>query len=368
MSHGPFVLMDIYAGGIFPLSTTPITPALASALISSEDFCPASITADLNIAISQTNLVSAFSSTRRTNNHTPSGNSFVPYRACYDADVLLSAHQSISTSNSSNGNNTRSMKPNHANDELLAHAEAVNLYRTQFKGHPEGKIGITLVSHWFVPLNEQGERDQEAAQRALDFMLGWFLDPIMRADDPNPEVEDGYYKDQQVKIHFKRNGVAIGPQAGSDWLYVVPRGIRKLLHYVNNTYKCDRLLPIYITENAREACVDPMRVKYYQDHLANIRRAMREGVDVKGYFAWTWCDNFEWNIGYDVRFGLMYVDFMNGLTRYPKQSAMWFTKFLTRKNSCIDPKKRNIMKLTAPAGNEDVEDDDEAEKRLKTTE
>ncbi|KAL0289666.1 UNVERIFIED_CONTAM: Beta-D-glucopyranosyl abscisate beta-glucosidase, partial [Sesamum angustifolium] len=54
----------------------------------------------------------------------------------------------------------------------------------------------------------------------------------------------------------------------------------------------------------------------------------KEQVIVEGYFAWSWCDNFEWKEGYKVRFGIIYVDFNNNQTRYPKLSAMWFAKFL----------------------------------------
>ena len=54
----------------------------------------------------------------------------------------------------------------------------------------------------------------------------------------------------------------------------------------------------------------------------------RNGVKVKGYFAWALLDNFEWADGYTVRFGLIYVDYEDGLKRYPKNSTKWFKKFL----------------------------------------
>ncbi|KAF2536368.1 hypothetical protein F2Q68_00019954 [Brassica cretica] len=57
-----------------------------------------------------------------------------------------------------------------------------------------------------------------------------------------------------------------------------------------------------------------------------------DGVQVDGYFAWSLLDNCEWNCGYEIRYGLFYVDYENGLKRYPKMSAMWFKEFLKEKD------------------------------------
>lgn len=54
----------------------------------------------------------------------------------------------------------------------------------------------------------------------------------------------------------------------------------------------------------------------------------REGANVKGYFAWSYFDDFEWDAGYTVRFGMIYVDFKNNLKRYFKKSAFWYRRFL----------------------------------------
>ena len=56
----------------------------------------------------------------------------------------------------------------------------------------------------------------------------------------------------------------------------------------------------------------------------------RDGVNVKGYFAWSLVDNFEWYLGYTVRFGINYVDYKDGLKRHPKLSAHWFKNFLKK--------------------------------------
>jgi beta-glucosidase/6-phospho-beta-glucosidase/beta-galactosidase len=54
----------------------------------------------------------------------------------------------------------------------------------------------------------------------------------------------------------------------------------------------------------------------------------RDGADVRGYFAWSFLDNFEWAMGYTKRFGIVYVDYKNGLSRHPKASALWFSRLL----------------------------------------
>ena len=58
-----------------------------------------------------------------------------------------------------------------------------------------------------------------------------------------------------------------------------------------------------------------------------IDQAIRKGVDIKGYFAWSLMDNFEWSEGYKMRFGIVYVDYKTQ-KRIPKRSALWFKEFL----------------------------------------
>lgn len=93
-----------------------------------------------------------------------------------------------------------------------------------------------------------------------------------------------------------------------------------------------------------------------------------EHVNVKGYFVWTWCDNFEWAEGYTIRFGLVYVDFMNNLTRYPKNSAAWFAKFL--KSNRKPPFSWLPWWLQPFSAKRSVEDNggNEPDKRLKVVE
>ena len=110
---------------------------------------------------------------------------------------------------------------------------------------------------------------------------------------------------------------------------VYPEGIYNLLGRLH----FDHGFPaIYITENgaaysdvvASDGGVDdPARLSYIKRHLQQVHRAIEIGVPVKGYFAWSLLDNFEWAYGYTKRFGLIYVDYETQ-RRIPKSSAKWY--------------------------------------------
>ncbi|XP_048324949.2 beta-glucosidase 12-like [Ziziphus jujuba] len=270
-----------------------------------------------------------------------------------------------------------------AHHQLLAHAAAVDLYKTNYQASQMGWIGIVLVSQWMVPYSE-AKHNQNAALRALDFMFGWFMDPLTNGEYPDsmrslvgnrlpkftkqeskllkgsfdfvglnyytayyasyaPNVNNSanasYLTDALVNITNQRNGIPIGPQGGSDWLRVYPRGILDILLYIKTKYQNP---PVYITENGinelndakkplKEALLDNQRIDYHSRHLYYLKKAINHGVNLKGYFTWSLLDNFEWASGYTIRFGLNYVDFKDGLKRYPKLSALWFKYFLHKR-------------------------------------
>ena len=112
---------------------------------------------------------------------------------------------------------------------------------------------------------------------------------------------------------------------------VSPEGIYRILKQFNAYGK-----PLYVTENGAAfkdslntdgSVHDPLRVKFYQDYLANVLKAKNEGADIRGYLLWTFMDNFEWAEGYGPRFGIVYNDYKTQ-TRYPKDSALWWKEFL----------------------------------------
>jgi beta-glucosidase len=94
--------------------------------------------------------------------------------------------------------------------------------------------------------------------------------------------------------------------------------------------------PIIITENgmanmdwmASDGKVhDPQRIDFISKYLQNLGRAGLNGVDIKGYFHWSFSDNFEWNEGYSKRFGLVFVDY-NTQKRIIKDSGYWYKNII----------------------------------------
>ncbi|GAB4833789.1 Beta-glucosidase 44 [Ancistrocladus abbreviatus] len=266
-----------------------------------------------------------------------------------------------------------------AHNLLLSHGAAVQRYRQKYQGVQNGRIGILLDFVWYEPLT-RGKEDNYAAQRARDFHIGWFLDPIIYGEYPrtmqeivgdrlpkfmkedrlmvqgsidllgineyttfymyNPPPQEqpqafSYQQDWHVGFAYEKNGVPIGPRAYSEWLYDVPWGIYKAITYIKERYGNPTMI---LSENGMDypgnqtifdGLDDTRRIAYYRGYLAELKRAINDGANVIGYFAWSLLDNFEWLSGYTSRFGIVYVDYKT-LRRYPKMSAYWFKQLLDR--------------------------------------
>jgi len=108
-------------------------------------------------------------------------------------------------------------------------------------------------------------------------------------------------------------------------------------HVLKRYWNYGSVKEIIVTENG--ACfkdyvqngvvADDQRIAYFQEYIAALHKAKQEGVKIKGYFAWTLMDNFEWSEGYHARFGLIHVDFKTQL-RTIKNSGYWWRDFLSK--------------------------------------
>jgi beta-glucosidase len=256
---------------------------------------------------------------------------------------------------------------------LLGHGLAVDAMRA---GRHGGEIGITLNLTPAVPVTDAAE-DVAAARRADGNANRWFCDPLLRGAYPAdlvdwyadtapgamPEVRHGdldrigapldflgvnYYFRQHVRaggagaprdvlpsLDVTVDAPAALPRTAMGWP-VEADGLRALLVRLRDDY--DRLPPVYVTENgcAYDDYVDPEggvddleRIDYLDGHLRALAAAVDAGVDVRGYFAWSLLDNFEWAEGYAKRFGLHFVDY-GTQRRIPKASAAWYRDVVAR--------------------------------------
>ncbi|XP_067117730.1 cytosolic beta-glucosidase isoform X2 [Osmerus mordax] len=245
---------------------------------------------------------------------------------------------------------------------LRAHARAWHSYDTLYRATQGGAVSLAINSDWAEPLDPASSEDMAATQRYLAFTFGWFAWPVfltgdypgvMRSNVERRSKEQGYqgrprlptfsedepsvlgtadffalnyYTSRKVKARGACGGMlsldsdrdaegvtdASWPVCGVSWLAVFPEGLRNLLRYIKDTLNGPE---IYITENGFSQVglvdlEDVQRAGYYLDTIQEVGKAIQEdGVDVRGYFAWSLLDNFEWASGYSVRFGLFHVDF-----------------------------------------------------------
>ncbi|CAH9139582.1 unnamed protein product [Cuscuta epithymum] len=272
---------------------------------------------------------------------------------------------------------------------ILAHATAVNIYRTKYQEKQGGQIGIAVHTFWYEPMSNSTE-DKLAAERGQSFFSNWFLDPIINGRYPKemkdilgsllPEFStqelellktgldfiainhytsfyvkdcihsncgpvegnsrvDGFF----VKSSFK-DGVPIGEASGMDILYVYPLGMEKMVTYLKERY---HNTPLYVAENGyserfdsqtniEESLYDIKRVNFMANYIDALSTAMRKGADVRGYFVWSLLDNFEWLFGYNLKFGLYYVDRMT-LRRVPRLSANWYKQLIAKQKRAKTP-------------------------------
>ncbi|MEO6278915.1 GH1 family beta-glucosidase [Roseateles sp.] len=246
---------------------------------------------------------------------------------------------------------------------LVSHGQAIPVIRAN---SPGAEVGITLSLHPIKAASSSAE-DIAALKRHDGLRNRWFLDPLFGRGYPEdtlkllgdaaPKVLPGdleaiatatdflgvnYYFPEAVKDDpagglmraslVDKEGVE---RTGFGW-EVSPQGLVDLLTRIQRDYSPP---VIQLTENgstfedvltADGRVHDAERLSYLQRHLAALKQAVDAGVPVKGYFAWSLLDNFEWAEGYLRRFGLAYVDYASQ-QRILKDSGLWYGQFLNEK-------------------------------------
>lgn len=250
---------------------------------------------------------------------------------------------------------------------LLSHGLAVDAIRAAAAGPV--KIGITLNLNPVHPATES-KRDREAAERVDLFMNCIVLDPLLKGTTPIQDsalakiltsrlIQDGdlgkirqldllgvNYYSRTVMKHSNSLPVVnaeqvhpVGNEYSGMW-EIYPEGMAETLKMV---WEYQPTCELMVTENGIPVpdgvdfdgrVRDERRIRYLQSHIAQVHRAISDGIPVKGYFHWSLLDNFEWALGYGQRFGLVYVDWKTQ-KRIIKDSGRWFAKVI-QENGIIE--------------------------------
>ncbi len=272
-----------------------------------------------------------------------------------------------------------------AHNALRAHGQAVINLRKYAK--QDIKIGYAPTCGIAYPATDSPD-DIEAAKKVLfgfynpidnwTWNVAWFSDPVFLGHYPEeglkkyaeylPQItaEDMALISQPLDFMGENiyNGYAIragrngepefvdrlpgSPKTAAQWP-VTPECFYWGLKFITERYK----LPLYVTENgmschdivSEDGCVhDPNRIEFLERYIGAMEKAIDDGADVRGYFLWTFLDNFEWDKGYTERFGLVHVDFQTQ-KRTPKDSAFWYKRIMESNGGelAANRPQRNIL-------------------------
>ncbi|KAL2485769.1 Beta-glucosidase 11 [Abeliophyllum distichum] len=222
---------------------------------------------------------------------------------------------------------------------LLAHSAVVRLYREKYKATQKGYLGFNIYTVWYEPYTNATE-DVLATQRANDFIIGWLINPLIFGDYPEIVKKNAQtriptftkHESEQIKgsidfigvnhyatAYVKDNSSLLemdnrefsadmaaqitGAQSDTppDMYPVLPSGLYGVLDYLKQVYGNQ---PIYVHENGQRmrrngTLNDTPRVEYFHAYIGSTLDAVRNGSNIKGYFAWTFLDCLELLDGYE---------------------------------------------------------------------
>jgi len=251
---------------------------------------------------------------------------------------------------------------------MRSHAAAVEAYRAEGK-HLIGVV-VNLEPKYVA---SESEADLAATRRADAYMNRQYLDPLFfgrypeelreifgeawpafpaseldALKQPLDFVGVNYYTRSVTKHDPAMLPVRAGRVEQPRHAYtetgweVYAQGLTDTLKWVTERYG---RIPLYVTENGAAfydppepvdgAVEDPLRVAYYRSHLRAAHDALCQGVDLRGYFAWSLLDNYEWSLGYSKRFGIVHVDYATQ-QRTPKASARFYADVIRTHGAILD--------------------------------
>lgn len=220
-------------------------------------------------------------------------------------------------------NHTPVHPASHSEDDLLAarRADAI-LNRSMLDPIFKASFPEELLDLIALLLPPTFEDDLKIAAQPLEFLgINYYTRAVVRSEPGVPFVEFVEIRPPQVPYSMM-------------W-EIYPPGIYEIITRIWQDYRPAEMI---ISENGMPLpddvdvdgqVRDPRRIQYLQDHLIQVHRAIQEGAPVTGYLVWSLLDNFEWNLGYRPRFGLVHVNFENQ-KRTIKASGRWYSQVIAQ--------------------------------------
>jgi beta-glucosidase len=265
------------------------------------------------------------------------------------------------------GHKNRFEAPIASHHLLRSHGKAVQAYRAIGKH----QVGLVVNIEPKYPASTT-TLDLAATRRAEAYMNRQYLDPVFHGRYPEEMAEIfgeawpewpqhdfdlirqpidflgiNYYTRNVVRHEETSWPLKAVPVRQKQATYtetgweVFAQGLTDTLSWIRKRYGD---IPQFVTENGAAfydppaasggRVADPLRIDYYRSHLRAVHAAIQQGIDVRGYFAWSLLDNLEWSLGYSKRFGLVHVNFET-LERTPKDSARFYADVIATQGAAL---------------------------------